>query len=286
MTCLISAKGVHRLYRRGGFFRKAEPLHVLRGVNLEIHEGETIGLVGRSGCGKSTLGRIVLGLERPDDGTIFYDGHDVFTADEEQFKEYRKNVQVVFQNVQGAVNPRMTAGEIIAEPLRNFLGLSKKEAVERSRPLLEQVGLKSSDADKFPAHFSGGELQRVCIARALAPEPKAVIFDEAVSSLDMLVQTRVLDLIRKIREERGLACLFISHDLRVVAGFCDEVALMTEGVIAARESSVAALVDSGHPAIRCLMESVPPSRPLRCKERVAAELIPMHVSAKVTKAAF
>ncbi len=289
MTSLISAKGVHRLYRRGGFFRKAEPLHVLRGVDLEIREGEAVGLVGRSGCGKSTLGRIVLGLERPDEGTVLYDGRDVFAADGERFKEYRRNVQVVFQNVQGAVNPRMTAGEIVAEPLRNFLGLSKKEAVERSRPLLEQVGLKSSDADKFPAHFSGGELQRVCIARALAPEPKAVVFDEAVSSLDMLVQARVLDLIRKIRDERGLACLFISHDLRVVAGLCDEVALMADGVIAARERSVAALAASGHPAIKRLLESVPPSRPLHCRERATTdgepEALPVHVAAGVSQAA-
>jgi len=234
MTSLISAKGVHRLYRRGGFFRKAEPLHVLRGVDLEIREGEAVGLVGRSGCGKSTLGRIVLGLERPDEGTVLYDGRDVFAADGERFKEYRRNVQVVFQNVQGAVNPRMTAGAIVAEPLRNFLGLSKKEAVERSRPLLEQVGLHGSDADKFPAHFSGGELQRVCIARALAPEPKAVVFDEAVSSLDMLVQARVLDLIRKIRYERGLPALFISPDPRGVAGLSHRVPTMADGLDAGR----------------------------------------------------
>ena len=261
MNGLISVKGVHRRYRRGGFFKVADSLHVLRGVDMEIREGEAVGLVGRSGCGKSTLGRIVLGLERPDEGTVLYDGQDIFSGEEKSFREFRRNVQVVFQNVQGSVNPRMTAGEIVAEPLRNFLGLSKKEAVERARPLLEQVGLKNSDADKIPGHFSGGELQRVCIARALAPEPKAIVFDEAVSSLDMLVQARVLDLIRKIRDERGLACLFISHDLRVVAGLCDEVALMVDGVIAATGRSVAALAASGHPAIKRLLESIPPAHP-------------------------
>lgn len=267
MKCLISVRGVHRVYRRGGVFRKAEPLHVLRGLDIDIREGEAVGLVGRSGCGKSTLGRIVLGLERPDRGTVEYRGVDIFGADQRHYEDFRRNVQVVFQNVQGSVNPRMTAGEIVAEPLRNFLGLSKAEAVERSRPLLEQVGLRSSDADKFPAHFSGGELQRVCIARALAPEPGAIVFDEAVSSLDMLVQARVLDLVRRIRDERGLACLFISHDLRVVAGLCDEVALMVDGVIAARERSVAALAATGHPAIRRLLESVPPALPTHSHEK-------------------
>ncbi len=168
---------------------------------------------------------------------------------------------MVFQNVRGSVNPRMTAGEIVAEPLRNFLGLSKKEAVERARPLLERVGLKNSDAGQIPGHFSGGELQRVCIART-RPRAEGHCFRRGGQpSLDMLVQARVLDLIRKIRDERGLACLFISHDLRVVAGLCDEVALMVDGVIAATERSVAALAASGHPAIKRLLESIPPAHP-------------------------
>ena len=261
MTALLSAVDVQRFYRRGGIFRRGERLHVLKGVSLEIGRGKAVGLVGRSGCGKSTLGRILLGLERPDGGSVFFKGKDISAKGSDEFAKFRKAVQVVFQNVQGSVNPRMTAGEIIGEPMRNFFGISKREAVERSRPLLEQVGLKSSDADKFPPHFSGGELQRVCIARALAPEPEVIVFDEAVSSLDMVVQARVLELVQKIRDERGLAFLFISHDLRVVAGLCDEVALMDGGVIAARERSVATLAKTGGATIARMLESLPPAGP-------------------------
>ena len=250
MTVLLEARALCKKYRRGG-----ESLSVLRGVNLEIDYGRAVGLVGPSGCGKSTLGRIILGLERPDEGMVLYEGRDVFGGDALP-GEFRRNVQVVFQNVQGSVNPRMTAGEIVGEPLRNFLGLSKKEALERARPLLEQVGLKSSDGDKFPGHFSGGELQRVCIARALAPDPKAIVFDEGVSSLDMLVQARIIDLIKKLRSERGLACLFISHDLRVVAALCDETALLDDGVISVKGPSVAALAATGHPVVKAMMESL------------------------------
>ncbi|MDO4785579.1 MAG: ATP-binding cassette domain-containing protein, partial [Fretibacterium sp.] len=204
-----------------------------------------------------------LGLERPDKGTVRFLGEDIASGTPERYAEFRRGVQVVFQNVQNSLNPRMTAGEIVGEPMRNFFGLSKKEAVERSRPLLEQVGLKAADADKHPAQFSGGELQRVCIARALAPNPRVVVFDEAVSSLDMLVQARVLKLIERIRDEQGLAFLFISHDLRVVAGLCREVALMADGVIAERRNSVRELVETGHPAIGALLASLPPPAPRR-----------------------
>ena len=268
MTAILSAVNVHRFYRRGGIFKGGERLHVLKGVNLEIGEGMAVGLVGRSGCGKSTLGRVLLGLERPDEGAVLYRGADIYGGGREEFSRFRRAAQVVFQNVQGSVNPRMTAGEIVGEPLRNFLGLSKREAAERARPLLEQVGLKSSDGDKFPAHFSGGELQRVCIARALAPEPEIIVFDEAVSSLDMVVQARVLDLVRRIRDERGLAFLFISHDLRVVAGLCDETAFMDGGVIAARERSVAALAKSGGAVLKEMLQSLPASMPKGAEQRV------------------
>lgn len=263
MNALLSLQNVHRRYRRGGFFTRMEEVHVLRGVDLELEEGASLGLVGRSGCGKSTLGRVALGLERPDEGTVRFLGEDIASAAPARYAEFRRGVQVVFQNVQNSVNPRMTAGEIVAEPMLNFFGIPKKEAVERSRPLLEQVGLRAADADKHPAQFSGGELQRVCIARALAPNPRVVVFDEAVSSLDMLVQARVLNLIERIRDEQGLAFLFISHDLRVVAGLCSEIALMADGAIAARGKSVKELIETGHPVIGELLASLPPASPGR-----------------------
>ncbi|PIE54370.1 MAG: nickel import ATP-binding protein NikE [Dethiosulfovibrio peptidovorans] len=263
MSALLSVRDLHRIYRRGGFFTHAEELHVLQGIDLDLEEGSTLGLVGQSGCGKSTLGRMILGIERPSCGTVCFRGTDIRTMAADEFREFRRNVQVVFQNVHNSVNPRMTAGEIVAEPLRNFLNISKKEAIRRSRPLLEQVGLKASDADKLPGQFSGGELQRVCIARALAPDPEVIVFDEAVSSLDMLIQTRILSLIKDIRRERGLSALFISHDLRVVADLCDEVALIKDGVIVLRERSIADLASSGDSAVREMVNSLPPATPIR-----------------------
>lgn len=228
---VLCIENVHKSYRQGGIFSTGKPVDVLRGVSIELERGECLGLVGRSGCGKSTLGRMALGVERPNQGVVRYKGRDIRTLDRAEFRVFRRNVQVVFQNFVGAVNPRMSAGEIVAEPLRNFEPLPAGKLASRVGELLEAVGLSASDAAKRPASFSGGQLQRVCIARAMALDPEVLVLDEAVSSLDMLVQAQVMDLLSSLSRERGVSCLFISHDLRVVARLCSRVAVMQAGRI-------------------------------------------------------
>jgi nickel transport system ATP-binding protein len=224
---LIELRNVSKAYRRGGFFSRKERVPVLEGVDLDLHAGECLGLVGRSGSGKSTLGRIMLGLEAPDSGTAKILGTDV-SAGRSLSPQLRSAVQVVFQDSIGSCNPRMTAGEIIAEPLRNFEGLRGRNLREKVEHLMETVGLSPADADKLPSRFSGGQLQRVCIARALAPTPRVIVLDEAVSSLDMIIQARILDLLDKLRREHGTAYLFVTHDLRLVRRFCDRAFIVSE----------------------------------------------------------
>jgi nickel transport system ATP-binding protein len=229
--CVLEARNVTKNYSRGGFFKQAENVAVLHGVGLAIRAGECVGLIGRSGSGKSTLGRILLGLEAPTGGEAYILGRK--TTDEKGRvrldRDQRRAVQVVFQDAVGSVNPRLTAGDIIAEPLRNFEDLKGDRLAERVAELLVHVGLSPEDAAKHPACFSGGQLQRISIARALAPRPRCIILDEALSSLDMLVQARILDLLDRLRREDKVAYLFVTHDLRLVKLFCDRSVTMEQG---------------------------------------------------------
>lgn len=255
---VLQIVGVRKSYRQGGLFGGGTAREVLRGVDLELDQGECLGLVGRSGCGKSTLGRLVLGLERPDSGSVRFKGHDLRTLKGRAWRGYRRRVQVVFQNFIGAVNPRMSAGQIIGEPLRNFERLAGAGLERRVAGLLEMVGLKASDAAKLPSQFSGGQLQRVCIARAMAPEPELLVLDESVSSLDMLVQAQIMDLLAGLGREKGLSCLFISHDLRVVSKLCSRVAVMRDGTIAQCAACGPGITD---PGFMELARAVLPARP-------------------------
>lgn len=225
---VVELENITKTYGRGGFFRKQERFTVLDNVSLSLSAGECLGLVGRSGSGKSTLGRIMLGLESPDSGKVRILGREL-NARRHMPMDLRRSVQVVFQDAIGSSNPRMTAGEIIAEPLRNFDGLKGKKLRDRVCELMEQVGISPNDADKLPGRFSGGQLQRICIARALAPSPRVIVLDEAVSSLDMLIQARILDLLDSLRTEHNTAYLFVTHDLRLVRKFCDRAFFMCEG---------------------------------------------------------
>lgn len=258
---VLSLENVRKTYRRGGIFGGGEALTVLDGVDLELNQGQCLGLVGRSGCGKSTMGRLALGLERPDSGTVRYKGQDIRSLKGAAWRDFRRNVQVVFQNFTAAVNPRMTAGEIVAEPLRNFERLGEASLRAKVGELLEQVGLAPADAGKLPAQFSGGQLQRVCIARAIALSPEVLVLDESVSSLDMLVQAQVLDLVASLGRERGASCLFISHDLRVVARACSEAAVMRSGRIVERAACGQGRFDLCDEGFSQLAGAILPARP-------------------------
>jgi nickel transport system ATP-binding protein len=227
-----------------GFKRKLE---VLKDINVTIDEGESLGLLGSSGSGKSTLGRLVLGLESPDSGDILYDGRPLSEIKGEERKKWRRNVQVVFQNSHGAVNPRFTASRIIGEPLVNFMGLSGKSKRDKVGELMEKVGLDGDHQDKLPHQFSGGELQRVCIARALASSPKLIVLDEAVSSLDMGSQGKVLDLLDEARRDTGASYLFISHDVRVIFKLSDKLAVMSDGEISFQTKDLDSIGDGKTP---------------------------------------
>ncbi len=258
---LLELSGVTKTYRQGGVFGGKGRHLVLDRVSLGLRQGECLGLLGRSGSGKSTLGRIALGLEAPDAGEVRFLGRPVLARTLRGSGFARKDLQVVFQNSLGSVNPRLTAGDIVAEPLDNFE--RPAPAVRRTRvaELLEMVGLYPADAAKYPHQFSGGQLQRVCIARALAPRPKVVVLDEAVSSLDMLVQSKILDLLAELRRETGASYLFISHDVRVVLRLCDRVAVLHQGAMVESPAGVERIGDFTHPAFLALVDSLLPAAP-------------------------
>jgi len=260
---ILEASSVTKTYTKGGFFSRAESVPVLRGVDMKVEEGECVGLVGRSGSGKSTLGRLLLGLESPDTGTVsILDKPVVKKMGRLQLsREQRRGVQVVFQDAIGSVNPRFTARSIIAEPLRNFEKLCSAEINERVDELLLSVGLKSEDATKTPARFSGGQLQRISIARALAAQPRCIVLDEAVSSLDMLAQAKILDLLDELRVKKGVSYLFVTHDLRLVNRFCDRAVLMEEGQLHVFDHT-AHKTESKLPILQQLSAALLPASPL------------------------
>ena len=190
---LLQIKHVSHRYGNQRFLSRQPEQTVLQDVSLTLEAGTCLGLLGRSGAGKSTLGRILLGLERPKEGQVLFEGQDIY-----QNLSSRQDIQVVFQDSFAAVNPKLTAGQIIAEPLTNFLRLTPDALEQRLITLLEQVGLTEADLTKYPHQFSGGQLQRICIARAIATNPKLIILDEAVSSLDMVNKAMILDLLREL----------------------------------------------------------------------------------------
>ena len=216
--------------RKGVFSRVYGHVKAVDDVSLEVYEGETLGLVGESGCGKTTLGRSILRLAEPTGGKVWFDGIEVTALKGQALRDFRKQAQIVFQDPYSSLNPRLTIGEAIAEPMLVH-GIEKDRKKSRSIvcDLLEQVGLKAEHYDRYPHEFSGGQRQRICIARALAVNPRLVICDESVSALDVSVQAQVLNLLNRLKEERHLTYIFISHDLSVVRFMSDRVVVMYNG---------------------------------------------------------
>ena len=259
---LLSVSSLSHQYAHSGVSGKHQHQQVLKTVSLTLKSGETVALLGRSGCGKSTLARLLVGLESPSQGSISWRGEPLAKLNRAKQKAFRRDIQMVFQDSISAVNPRKTVCEILREPMRHLLSLSKAEQMTRVREMLHAVDLDDSLLDKRPPQLSGGQLQRVCLARALVVEPKLLILDEAVSNLDLVLQAGVIRLLKKLQQQFGTACLFITHDLRLVERFCHRVMVMEEGQIVETQEVGEALNFSSE-AGRVLQQAVLPAFPVR-----------------------
>lgn len=258
---IVAARDVHLSYQIGNFFGQRRTLDVLKGIDLTVAKGETVGLVGESGCGKSTFARVVAGLTRATSGSVKLLGKDIGALDGARWREMRKNVQLVFQDPFGSLNPRRRVGSIIGDPFRLHGEAYGEERKHKVRHLMEIVGLNPEHYNRFPSEFSGGQRQRIGIARALALNPSLIICDEPVAALDVSVQAQVLNLLRRLQRELDLTYLFISHDLSVVRHVCDRIAVMQGGRIVELASTEQLFANPQHPYTRTLLTAshVPPA---------------------------
>ena len=267
-TPLLKAENVSVTFaaRAGLFFRR--PLYALTDVGFELAEGETLGIVGESGCGKSTLARAAMFLLRPGGGRVFLEGEDLSKLSAEQLRKRRGVMQMIFQDPLASLNPRMTAGEIIGEPLRvHSPSLSARARLERVLELMPKVGLPESAAARYPHEFSGGQAQRIGIARALISEPRLLVCDEPVSALDVSVQAQILNLLADIRARRKLGALFISHDLSVVRSLSARVMVLYLGRVMELGAANAVFEKPLHPYTRGLLSSALPLNPKAARTR-------------------
>jgi ABC-type oligopeptide transport system ATPase subunit len=256
---ILSARSLTKTFggQRATVLGAAVPrLTALDGVSIDIIRGRTLGVVGESGSGKTTLGRLLLLLDRPSSGEVLFEGHNTATLDARGHREFRRRVQPVFQNPYSSLNPRMTVSAIVSEPMLWSGAADRGERRTRVAEALTSVGLSPDDARRFPGEFSGGQRQRIAIARAIASQPDVIILDEPVSSQDISVRAQILNLLKDIQEQRGVAYVLITHDLSILSFMCDEVAVLHQGKVV--ELGAAAQVCSApkHPYTSTLLSSV------------------------------
>ncbi len=243
--------------KKGLLRRTVGYVKAVDGVSFGVGKGQTLGLVGESGCGKTTVARSIIRLVPATAGQVFFEQGDVLSADKVRLRELRREISLIFQDPYGSLNPRMTVGDIVGEPLKVQKKVGGDELTEQVAVLLGKVGLSADHINRYPHEFSGGQRQRIGVARALVLEPKLVICDEPVSALDVSIQSQILNLLKDLQEEFGLTYLFIAHDLAVVEFFCDIVAVMYLGKIVEQASSEQLYHNPLHPYTRVLMSAIP-----------------------------
>jgi oligopeptide/dipeptide ABC transporter ATP-binding protein len=264
---ILEVRGLKKYFpvKRGFFQRTVGWIKAVDGVDFEIDAGKSLGLVGESGCGKTTIARVVLKLLESDGGKILYHGTDITAFTPKEMRPLRKEMQIIFQDPFGSLNPRMTVGQTVEEGLR-AAGMSRERRKARVKELLEQVGIAPSSAERYPHEFSGGQRQRIGVARALSVEPSLIICDEPVSALDVSIQAQIINLLKDLQGEFGLSYLFITHDLNVVGYLSDEIAVMYLGHIMEYAKNEEIFEKPYHPYTLALLAAVPKAEPGRDRE--------------------
>ena len=270
---LVQVRNVVKYFplRAGVFGRVVDYVRAVDGVSLDVPAGSTLGLVGESGCGKTTLARVVMRLLPADSGSIIFAGEDIAKASPEQLRRLRRQMQIIFQDPFSSLNPRMTVGGIVTEPLKIHTDLDRAGRRERAAEVLGVVGLSKRDLDRYPHEFSGGQRQRIGIARALVLQPKLIVCDEPVSALDVSIQSQILNLLSRLQREFGLTYIFIAHGLNVIKHVSDRVAVMYLGKIVEDGEAHNIFDDPLHPYTKALLASIPVPNPRSKRLRATLE---------------
>lgn len=267
---LLETRGLTKYFlsRRSLLSRQQKRVRALEGVHLRIYQQETLGVVGESGCGKTTLGRAVMRLIRPTAGQVLFEGQDIAPLSRREMRRYRRHMQMVFQSPYASFDPRFSVLKSIAEPLRTHTTLRGEALVARARELLERAGMPGEILYRYPHEFSGGQLQRIAIARALALNPKFIVLDEPTSALDVSVQAQIINLLQELQRELKLTYLFITHDLSVVQHISDRIAVMYLGKIVELSTTEAIFHAAQHPYTQALLSAAPSLDPEFRRERI------------------
>lgn len=270
MDTLVEVKNLKKyFYQGGGPLKKKEAIKAVDNVSFSIKRKEILGLVGESGCGKTTCGKLILRLMNPTEGSIFFDGVDITHLKQKQMKEIRKKMMIIYQDPYGSLDPRMTIGSAIAEPIEvHNLAETKEEKENKIVELMEKVGLTPDQINRYPHEFSGGQRQRIGIARALATNPTFIVADEPVSALDVSIQAQIINLLKDLQKDFGLTLLFITHDLSVIKHTSDRIAVMYAGKLVELASKQDLFYDPLHPYTRALLSAIPVPDPDRQKKYI------------------